>query len=78
MIAVKLAKRFLTEYKLCVIIGVIVTLCWKLGVLNDFEHDWKQFLFESSKFDEQENDRWKNSPLWVEDQKPHVNPHKYR
>ena len=31
----------------------------------------------SSDSDEEEVERWKLSPLWVEDQKPHLNPHKF-
>ena len=52
---------------------------WKLGFLHNIEHDWKQFSFDNTKDDaEEEPEFWKNSPLWAEDQKPHINPHKYR
>ena len=78
MITVKLAKRFLTEYKIFILIVTILTLCWKLGFLDDFEYDWEQFSFEKSKLKDEPKDRWKHSPLWVEDQKPHINPHRYR
>ena len=78
MITVKLARRFLTEYKIFVLIVTILTLCWKLGFLDDFEYDWEQFSFEKSKLKDEPKDRWKQSPLWVEDQKPHINPHRYR
>ena len=78
MITIKLAKRFLTEYKICVTIVMLLVVLWKFGFFANFENDWKQFLFETKHSEVKNNERWMNSPLWVEDQKPHINPHKFR
>ena len=79
MTAIKLFKRFLLEYKLSVLFIMTLSILWRLGFLHSIENDWKQFLFEHNEsVTEAPEKRWKNSPLWVEDQKPHINPHKYR
>ena len=45
-------------------------LCWRL-LQNDSEPS------ESPEENQNVMEWWKSSPLWVEDQKPHINPHKF-
>ena len=79
MTLIKLLKTFLLEYKLCVLLLMTLSILWRLGFLHSIENDWKQFLFEHNDgISEVPEKKWENSPLWVEDQKPHINPHKYR
>ena len=74
----KLAKTCLAELKLTLLLIMTFTILWKFGFLNKIGHDWKQFSFEQLPDKKEESVWWKKSPLWVEDQKPHINPHKYR
>ena len=79
MASLKLMKKFVVEYRLTVILIVILSLLWKLGFLSNIGYDWMQFAFEETQEDPRADSvRWKNSPLWAEDQKPHINPHKFR
>ena len=74
----KLAKTCLAEFKLTLLLIMIFTILWKFEFLNKIGHDWQQFSFEQPPDKREESVWWHKSPLWVEDQKPHVNPHKYR
>ena len=78
MTNLRLAKSLLKEYKLTVLLLMTLTVLWKLGFLNNIGHDWKQFSFVHTDHEIVESETWKNSPLWVEDQKPYINPHRYR
>ena len=77
MASLKLMKKFVVEYRLTVILIVILSLLWKLGFLNNIGYDWMQLSFEEVQEDPRADSvRWKNSPLWAEDQKSHINPPK--
>ena len=79
MASLKLIKKVVVEYRLTVILIAILSLLWKLGLLSNIGNDWMQFSFETAQEDPRADSvRWKNSPLWAEDQKPHINPHKFR
>ena len=79
MTSIKLVKKCLNEFKLMLLLILTLTVLWKFGFLNNVGRNWKQFTFEElGENKEEEWAWWKKSPLWVEDQKPHINPHKYR
>ena len=79
MASLKLITKFVVEYRLSVILIAILSLLWKFGFLSNIGNDWMQFSFETAQEDRRADPvRWKNSPLWAEDQKPHINPHKFR
>ena len=79
MASLKLITKFVVEYRLSVILIAILSLLWKFGFLSNIGNDWMQFSFETAQEDPRADPvRWKNSPLWAEDQKPHINPHKFR
>ena len=77
VLGIKLAKQCLMEFKIGFLLITTFTVLWKFGFLSKAVHDSSSPSKDTSVVNE-ESVWWKNSPLWVEDQKPHVNPHKFR
>ena len=87
----RVAKQVLTEYKLILLLLLTLVMLWKVGFMS-VGNDWKlnaTYLYDEKDIKQQSNNIeddassasstwWKTSPLWVEDQKPHINPHKFR